>query len=1265
MGILEGYNLNATPSTGIGNTLQNRFGADEAFKPSGRKLWEGGLISDIFDIIGTPHRAVGGLLAPLFLSKEKRKFWDIFTDPTFNWRDEIVREDPELLNTLGGRIGARVGGLALDVFTDPLSWMGGIMAKAITSLDDVGRAGRVASAPLKAVFQPFTLVREGVQASTGLPFVGGRIATALDNRGFMRQFEALQEDALIEMAQGARKSVLSEERLYQTSISEAKKRGLRGKEAKEFARDYSIKWNDELFQDPAGAMQLKIDEDMANFETSLTGLRKEAGREGFYKRGYKITAANFSRARERTSLTINNFQDKLNTILPEIDTLKTQRAELVEQLGITRDEFMRLSGSNDTIRPAFLRAYEGYNRTSARVFDIDNQVDSLLGAHSSLKNDMLTQIQNLRDEYAGMFETVRKGELASYNKILRKIDSGFKDGFEYADETKVAPGVKMPEFNAKKARIAKRAKDIIEDYTNRMKTISDETEIVMKERNKLLRRMDRYARASDTFSKKIKIIGPVGTAPTVTDFQSLAKIDRRITELRASASAYKSTVNRLQWDYNAYFKRADAAQNKYELSKARETAIRDYLADSNSINGHRASIVSAAKTAADAQRRLGIQNIVDQGYDIDKALKLYDEVALNERAIGQRLVDGGVIDQATADKWDGIHLRRIFDKFENPEDAIEFMYTHNPKEAIAWESEQIVKRKNIRTPVRGDVQKRKIVRYQGKYYKVNDNGVREEIPSQVMETLKPILEAGPAIIRGQSRGSEIAARANLLNRVADEMSLSYEEIEKAGLDPKNWSLVGREIKKNIRTGEDIKTNTRWGRLYGRYVPKPVFKTLIHFYDETAKNPNTMYKKLLNAWKWGKTAGNPSGHARNIMANMMRSWHETGLDPARFTYYMGRAMTEIKKDGPVWNEALESGSVFHDLGSFIGTEFQKTYTRYRTEKGLIQNVKDGVNIVGNFFSDIYQKEEQIGKLAVYMFGRDKGLSPQESAQLAEKALFNYAKVPPTIDKLRKNGWIPFATYPSKAIPSEIRNVLENPGRYTMERHAIAALAGRDDMTEEERETEQRTLPKWMDPSLSVQLPVADAEGRSQYLDTRYIAPFGAISTETGMGDTAQGLLSNAASMTNPLIKLIYEVAMNKSLLTGKEITTDVETLQKNQDRGKYIVKQLPPPLVGGYSFQNLVGAFRGERDFNDYKKSIPRAVAGAFVGLKTAPVDVDNNASLIFAEIEDIERKTDTQINKLMGYLSRGMMDDEEFDREVERVMAASEAAIQKQLGRLE
>ena len=461
---------------------------------------------------------------------------------------------------------------------------------------------------------------------------------------------------------------------------------------------------------------------------------------------------------------------------------------------------------------------------------------------------------------------------------------------------------------------------------------------------------------------------------------------------------------------------------------------------------------------------------------------------------------------------------------------------------------------------------------------------RKDIPEAVREGMGEILEPAYPVAKGIAELTHDVETAKLFRHVANNPVWSS-DVPKEGF----VQLTG--------------TAKKLGRLASKYVHPEIARDI----NQLVKVPNIVdqtYSELLQYWKFGKVVLNPATHSRNLMSNSILL-DLSGIDWLKQPALLKRSLEEIKNEGSYFREAKDVGLLGHE---FVGGEIKELLAGFDAPKTMLGKIGNITKEAANKTAKIYQSEEQWFKLAKFISERGKGSSIAQASKEAEKWLFNYEKVSPSIDFLRKFPLgSPFITFTAKAAPRIAETILNNPLRiykYKILFDSIENIAREKlNISDEEVETIKRNSR-----GQTVILPFRSKGGDLQTLDLSYILPWGDIGERGGMFG-----LPPALSPGGAFVKPVAEIGFNKSIFTKQPIwlkTDDMGTkTRKTFDHlYKAFLPSFAPPIPGltkgGYSMHKLISGIEGRPDYFGRVRSLTAVLADVLLGLKTSPATSD-------------------------------------------------------------
>lgn len=402
-----------------------------------------------------------------------------------------------------------------------------------------------------------------------------------------------------------------------------------------------------------------------------------------------------------------------------------------------------------------------------------------------------------------------------------------------------------------------------------------------------------------------------------------------------------------------------------------------------------------------------------------------------------------------------------------------------------------------------------------------------------------------------------------------------------------------------------------GHLADKYVPDYMHDYLTEMVRPRGAIENAT-KNLMAKFKYSKVILNPATHARNIMSNQLLNSFE-GLMPGHPVYT--KAAAELVKKGKYYQEANKFGL---GVDSYAAQEITNLLIDSKAlSGGPIRNAAKKI-------ADLYQKEEEFAKMAMYIFRRQKGDVPEAAWKVAERATFNYAQVTPFIRSLRESLFgAPFITFTYKATPQVVKTALTHPERIGRIGKVKEGIENMGD--QEELQLERAVESPWMRSGYYVKLPQKDEQGRSVYLDLTYILPYGDIASgnmfergikrETGL----QEGVPEAAVGKFAVPGMLKELITNQDFY-GNKVFRESDTMERQvADITRHVAQFMLPPWISG----NLPGGYRedgtrreggiqralnveneGVESGGAQTRNLQQEIMRALAGLKVQPINLE-------------------------------------------------------------
>lgn len=385
---------------------------------------------------------------------------------------------------------------------------------------------------------------------------------------------------------------------------------------------------------------------------------------------------------------------------------------------------------------------------------------------------------------------------------------------------------------------------------------------------------------------------------------------------------------------------------------------------------------------------------------------------------------------------------------------------------------------------------------------------------------------------------------------------------------------------------------KYANLSGRYVTQEVFSQL----QNVSKVQNDFiraYKKMLSAWKEGKTVLNPVAHFNNTVGNITMC-HFAGVSYWDVNKYVeaAREFAKGEKNSTLIQEAFKyglfSGSFTKEEMAALVPDKQLQELLNRSESGLDKAI-DLVNGVLSWglrskLRSAYEFEDSFFKLVLYKKAREEALmSPEDAVDYATSYIFTYDDLPTGAAAIRDYA-VPFFAWTYKAIPCLLKTALVYPHRFlapaavlyglNMATYFLLAGGGGDDddllkrweRAQKLQDYESETMPDFMKGLTAFLTPKSvriwndSLTGQAQFLDiSRWIPGGDMFDADNQMGGVS---IFQPLMPSHPLVGLGLAMFANKDSFTGKEVVNDkADTeMEKLRKRGAWLAKNLSPALA---------------------------------------------------------------------------------------------------------
>jgi hypothetical protein len=436
---------------------------------------------------------------------------------------------------------------------------------------------------------------------------------------------------------------------------------------------------------------------------------------------------------------------------------------------------------------------------------------------------------------------------------------------------------------------------------------------------------------------------------------------------------------------------------------------------------------------------------------------------------------------------------------------------------------------------------------------------------------------------------------------------------------------------------------RYGRLRGMWVRKEIHDDLIGSVRmlpadgsiaERVLGHGGVATKATQIWKLSKVALNPPTQVRNFMSNAVLL-HLSGVPLWRLPGRIVQAAREMAHDGAHWKIAKKYGVTATTFSNTELLRIEREMLDIYGRAGAIGRLRRMAGLVANFAGDTYQLSESLFKTAKIIDAMGKGMVEEEAALEAQKWLFDYSLVAPSVRYLRSAPvGIPFITFYTKALPRIVETAVTAPWRFLpyviLPIVLSQMIADEYDVDEKDLEALKLALPEWMRNKSNVMLlPYKDEHGRWQAFDLGYMYPWGMYQefyNEVAKGQAGQAL-GTLGLFGGPLPDLIAAVKTGIDPFTKRPIANEFDPPARQvTDIMQYVWRMAAPTWVTDIGFANhmyrtLTGTVNAKT--GDPLLTLPQAAARLF-GTNIYPIEPEatlaNNIRWMRYDISKIQQR---------------------------------------------
>jgi len=438
---------------------------------------------------------------------------------------------------------------------------------------------------------------------------------------------------------------------------------------------------------------------------------------------------------------------------------------------------------------------------------------------------------------------------------------------------------------------------------------------------------------------------------------------------------------------------------------------------------------------------------------------------------------------------------------------------------------------------------------------------------------------------------------------------------------------------------DVKRLVKGTELEGKFVAADVAEAVTKL-DEVLNTPSEMkgmirfFDRANSTYRGLVTQLFPGFHARNHLSN----WFMMGLagmrpGDLRFVTKAAGIQRRLAKGTATKADklAMRNAAEFASLGS----SFTREATIGLDEKDVAQRLIQFGGKVATAGIGAHNVEDN-AKLAMYLWGVNKGMTKQESGQLVKRFLFDYQDLSQFESKfLRRMAY--FYTFARKSIPVIIEEIYMNPRRLRAYGLATGQVGS--------RRGEREILPPWLKDRDAFDFGLDD-DGkrvfRSFGLPTEQVTQF---STQgRGPGRSLERLLGFAA----PGIQFPLSIATGRDFRLGRDVGRPPDpTAARSGEELAFTLDKLArlAPI------SRIVTSAEQAADLldSDSKRSTADTLGGLATGVFTSRIDPTD--AKLNNRLRELERSQEILQSLGRARTFRGFFGDDELRRRISSEMA--------------
>jgi|13_taG_2_1085334.scaffolds.fasta_scaffold05630_3 hypothetical protein len=488
--------------------------------------------------------------------------------------------------------------------------------------------------------------------------------------------------------------------------------------------------------------------------------------------------------------------------------------------------------------------------------------------------------------------------------------------------------------------------------------------------------------------------------------------------------------------------------------------------------------------------------------------------------------------------------------------------------------------------------------------------------------------------------------------LVDDLKKSIQEAELniSKVDPKKWVQIPNQKK--------------YGDLKGAYVRREIYDDISGSYQQADEIGNELVKfgrEATKVWKTLKVPLNPPSVVRNFISNLVLL-NLSGVSFTRMPLRMAEALKEIITKGKYYKIAQDKGVASTTFSKQEMVQINRLYQIVKSQQKIRENnwldIAHGKRMTSwllNFAGDSYGFIEQFGKLIKIIDDMKAGKNSETAVYNAQKTLFDYSLVPPTLRKVRQSPFgASFITFQYKVAPFLLDTFIRHPERY-LKYFAVPYIAAglwkkaNEDVTDEDLQNLKETLPNYLrDGGGALVVPYKDDEGRWQFYDYSYMMPWGfwsGAANKIAAGEYGEASDDVIGLLSGPGLNIAAAITTNKDPFTNQEIVqTGAPPSEQFEDIINYAWRTSAPTWLTdiGFAGKMYEAVTKKPNYYGDPTITKPQAW-WRLVGQNIYPIDPEQSRDTnLYFKRKDIEDAQNYYRKKIREADLRG--DDEEVRR---------------------